>query len=392
MRVTIFAFNHYDNVLSYANAVAKYSDIEIKVILIAHGDIFSTSSFQANISSYKYGLHTKSVKNSILPHELGKYFDPDLDIWLLKLAPRKVNIKNLLSSFLVLLKAARRVQYPGCVYHFNGVGLHSLILSYLIRSDKKVLTIHDYLSHSGEGGRFVELSNRLLARNFKHFIQHYKFLSKAFSTHYGVGRHQVHTIRSGTFDHFRLFKSIMPEYSDYILAFGRISTYKGLKYLVQGFNEYCLYNNDTELVIAGGGNASDIIETIAGNEKIHLINRRLSINELTGLIRNCRYAACTYTDVTHSAVVAVSYTFGKPVLVHDIGGLREVVRSGETGILVENLEKETIMKGIQDMNDLISLKPLQKNIDDLTQKGLLNWEKIAQDYESLYSMISKSGR
>ena len=35
-----------------------------------------------------------------------------------------------------------------------------------------------------------------------------------------------------TFDHFKAFVEVTPIYKNYILSFGRISPYKGLKYLV----------------------------------------------------------------------------------------------------------------------------------------------------------------
>jgi len=102
---------------------------------------------------------------------------------------------------------------------------------------------------------------------------------------------------------------------------------------------------------------------------------------------NARYVLCTYTDVTHSAVVVVAYTFGKPVLVHNVGGLSEVVFPGETGVLIDNLEPNSIWEGIRQMDQLLATGMPESHISDLGQHGCLSWAKIAQDYQRVYGRI-----
>ena len=133
--------------------------------------------------------------------------------------------------------------------------------------------------------------------------------------------------------YFLRFPVIPSPYENYILFFGRISLYKGLKYLVDAFIQYCREYDGLDLVIAGGGDVSDIEALVAAEPRIHLVNARPSISELAGLVEGCLCAVCTYTDVSHSGVVLHAYTYGKPVIANNIGGLHEVVIDGRTGVL-----------------------------------------------------------
>lgn len=387
MRVIIYAFAHHDNVLSYADPLARYTDMDVTVVLINHGPQFATSAFVKELSGIPYGLKTQNVIRDVFPPELQDHFHPRLNLWLLRLTSRKITPLNLLRNYWHLIQLARKTRKRFDVFHFNGVGIYSLFLSRIMRYARKILTIHDYVSHSGEGNAMISKANRVLVKNFRHFIQHYDFLSSEFARYFQVNESNVHTVRSGTFGHFRQFPATPSPYKDYILFFGRISPYKGLRYLVEAFIQYCRDYEDLDLVIAGGGDVSDIISLVAEEPRIHLVNTRPSISELAGLVEGCKCAVCTYTDVSHSGVVLHAYTYGKPVIANNIGGLHEVVIDGKTGVLIEDLSKESIVQGIVAMKSLLEREPVGLNIAELNTNGVLSWEKIAREYQRVYSLV-----
>jgi len=386
MKLLVIAFNHYDNIFAYTSALCAYTDMDVTVLVVGYGDRFATSSFEADLRTYVYGMN-RNVRQSLFPKELDESLNSKLSICLLRLAPKKVTVKNLMINWLHCYLAAMRLKNCFDVIHFNGVGLPALLLSNFLKNTKKILTIHDYVPHTGEGGTRTDAANRKLVSRFNHFFQHYDYLSDSFAKYYRIDRSKVFTVRSGTFDHFRVFSPVIPEQKGYMLVFGRISPYKGLRYLVEAFNASCEDSQGHDLVIAGNGDIGDIQSTIDKQPRIHLIHKRLTINELVGLVMNARYVLCTYTDVTHSAVVVVAYTFGKPVLVHNVGGLSEVVFPGETGVLIDNLEPNSIWEGIRQMDQLLATGMPESHISDLGQHGCLSWAKIAQDYQRVYSQV-----
>lgn len=390
MHIIVFAFNHYDNVLSYVDPIVKFTDVKVTVVLIVHGNRFFTGAFEKDLSNVKYGLMTENVISTILPPELQNYFEPELEIWFLKLSSLKVTVKNIFRSIWHIIKLAIKTYRSFDVYHFNGVGLYSLFLSYILKSRKRILTIHDYISHSGEGNDLISWSNKRLVRNFNHFIQHYEYLSKEMAKYFKLKESQVHTVRSGTFDFFTQFSTIPSKYSNYVLFFGRISPYKGLKYLVEAFVQYCQKYNNLDLVIAGGGNVSDVRALIDEEPRIHLINSEVSIYELSGLIQGCKYVICPYTDVSHSGVILHAYTYGKPVIANNLGGLHEVILAGKTGMLIDGLSKETIINSLLSLpDDPLAYEIMRKNIEDLTQNGILSWIEIAHEYKKVYTLVNQ---
>lgn len=391
MKVVVFSVINHDNVLACCNALAKHSDLDVSLILFAYGNKFGASTMEADIASLPYGLKAGNVVEEVFPAELQDYFDPRLKIWLFKLSPKKISIANLTRNIRLLMNLAKKTRNAFDIFHFNGTGINSLILSYLIRSRNKILTLHDYVPHTGEGNKQSAWINKKLVANFRHFIQHYDYLTEGMAKYFRLKRSDVHTVRSGTFDHFKQFSREKSPYADYILFFGRISPYKGLKYLVVAFNEYCQRYEGLNLLIAGSGDVSDIKEGISGNPRIILLNRRIPITELVSLIEGCRFVVCPYTDATHSAVTVVSYAFGKAVMAHDVGGLREVIIPGKTGMLMENLEPETIINGIVKLKSLLETHNTKQKIEELTRSGILSWEKIAREYEKVYAITADNG-
>ncbi len=386
--MVVFAFSHYDNVLAYTNALAKYTDLDVTVVLVAHGDRFATSTFQTDLSRIGSGLVTENVRSVLMPEVLQKYFHPNLKFWLLKLAPLRVTLPNLLTSLFHVIRLAGKSRKVFDIFHFNGTGIYSLALSYLLRTKHKILTIHDYVAHSGEGCKQYSTQNKKLVGNFRHFIQHYDHLAKGMASHFKLPAVNVHTLRSGTFDHFRCFSGPSPNYGNYILFFGRISPYKGLVFLVDGFNKFCESNNGLNLVIAGAGNTDDIRDKIALNPRIKLLNRRIPIEELVPLIQNCRFVVCPYVDATHSAVSIVSYTFQKPVVASRVGGLSEVVLHDKTGLLVDGQNTSSLAQAIDELSkDDGLLLQMSENIAILCTSGILGWEQIAISYAKVYASV-----
>lgn len=387
MKLLVIAFNHYDNIFAYTSALCAYTDIDVTVLLVGYGDRFATSSFEADLRTYDYGMN-RNVRQNLFPQELDESLNSKLNIHLLRLAPQKVRVRNLIKNWIYCYLAALRLKNRFDVIHFNGVGLTAIFLSTFFSKAKKVLTIHDYKSHSGEGGKISSALNRKLVRRFEHYIQHYDWLSDAFSEYYKVDRAKVFTVRSGTFDHFKAFAPVLPQQSGYMLFFGRISPYKGLKHLVKAYAKGSKMHKFQDLVIAGSGDASDILGMTNDLPQIHLINKRLSINELVGLVQRADYVICPYTDATHSAVTVVAYTFGKPVLAHNVGGLSEVIIDGKTGILIDNLESETICKGILRMNEMIEKEDVDASISEHTVSGSISWKSIAEVYRGVYLAVN----
>ena len=134
----------------------------------------------------------------------------------------------------------------------------------------------------------------------------------------------------------------------YLLFFGRLSAEKGVDVLIRAF-EAALpkLSNDLRLVIAGDGPERDNLETLAGdNPRIEFVGFK-SGEELQRLVSGAAFAVTPSVfreNMPYSIVEALAE--GTPVVGTSIGGIPELVQEGETGLLAEPGDIESLANAI----------------------------------------------
>ena len=93
-----------------------------------------------------------------------------------------------------------------------------------------------------------------------------------------------------------------------------------------------------------------------------------------------------YKSATQSGVTQVAYHFEKPMLVTDVGGLREIVPDGKVGYVVEP-QSTKIADAICDFYDNDRLDFFENNI--VEEKKKYEWSKMTATIKELYSDVSK---
>lgn len=130
----------------------------------------------------------------------------------------------------------------------------------------------------------------------------------------------------------------------YILYFGRLSIEKGIKTLIDAVKEL----PDIQLILAGTGPLEEIA---CGEKNIKAVGFK-SGEELKSLIRNAQLAVCPsewYENCPMSVVEALS--LGTPVICSDLGGSKELVEDGKTGLVFEAGNKEKLKEAIITLYD-----------------------------------------
>lgn len=122
----------------------------------------------------------------------------------------------------------------------------------------------------------------------------------------------------------------------YILSFGLIRDYKGLDLLYRAMSDARFTRRNIRLIVAG--------EYYTGREKYERLIQKLDIRERvfehTVFITDeeVKYYFCAsdlvvqpYKSATQSGVTQIAYHFNKPMVVTDVGGLRELCPDGKVG-------------------------------------------------------------
>ena len=122
-----------------------------------------------------------------------------------------------------------------------------------------------------------------------------------------------------------------------LLFFGLIRTYKGLDILLEAFGRL---SDEYQLIIAGEPYGSfdkyqEIIDRLPGKDRIFMDLKYIKDSEVTDYFSAADLAVLPYRSATQSGISSVSYHFEVPMIVTDVGGLKETIGDRGTGLVAE---------------------------------------------------------
>jgi D-inositol-3-phosphate glycosyltransferase len=137
-----------------------------------------------------------------------------------------------------------------------------------------------------------------------------------------------------------------------ILFFGFIRAYKGLDLLIEAFADPRFRNRNMRLLIAGEfyedkSPYTDLIRKYCLENEISLFDRFINDDEVALFFSAADLVVQPYRSATQSGVTQIAYHFEKPMLVTDVGGLKEIVPDGRCGYIV-SADPESIAVAIDD--------------------------------------------
>ena len=139
----------------------------------------------------------------------------------------------------------------------------------------------------------------------------------------------------------------VPEEGNWILFFGRIWEYKGLEYLIKAEPYITAQIPRAKIVIGGRGEDFDRYRAMMVHPEQFIVhNEHVSDEKRAELLRRSSVVVLPYIEATQSGVIPVAYTFGKPVVTTNVGGLPDQVDDGRTGLLVPPKDEKALASAI----------------------------------------------
>lgn len=254
---------------------------------------------------------------------------------------------------------------------------------------KKVMTVHDPLSHSNVVDVQEEIDRKYSFSKADHFVLLSDVLSNGFCQKYNISRDRLSFAKLGEFSYLPYIKSSSYYYSKpYVLFFGMISSYKGLEFLCQAMVRIHEKHPDIDLHIVGGGKLYFDFSPYECLDYIHLRNEFLSISELATIVQNALFSVCPYKDATQSGVVQTSFSCNTPMIVTNVGALPKAVQNGVTGLVVPPCDVDALVDAMDKLlSNPILLQTLSENIKNVWRPSM-EWTQIAEKY--IESWNSKS--
>lgn len=178
----------------------------------------------------------------------------------------------------------------------------------------------------------------------------------------------------------------IPPEKKVLLYFGFIRDYKGLDLLIESMKHL---NDEYVLLIAGEPYGSydkyrDLIQNEGVEGKVKEYVRYIDDGEVPLFYSAADVCMLTYKSATQSGVVSIAYNYELPVIVTDVGGLKETVAPYGSGTVVQNPNVGEIVKGIKGFFEQDYDSYLQ-GIALVKQKS--SWESLADTVLNLYNEL-----
>lgn len=218
-------------------------------------------------------------------------------------------------------------------------------ISFLVKTFTSISVLyicHNIMPHDG-GGIFDRSLARFVLRQGDRFIVHSeKDLKRLQSLLPGARVRKAFIPPCSVFDVVSLSgeeaKRELGLQGRTILFFGFVRPYKGLEILLQALPEV-VERVGAHLLVVGEfwtdeSHYTALIQDLGLEGHVTIVNRYVP-NEKVGLyFAASDVVVLPYVEATQSAVVPIAYSFHKPVITTDVGGLAEVVKDGVTGLIV----------------------------------------------------------
>lgn len=257
-----------------------------------------------------------------------------------------------------------------------------------------VYTVHDGAPHPGEDGHIAQW---LWRRHLKH-ASAYIVLSEAVRQQliaYGIPPPHIAVVPHGILGtdtgqsadaNTRAARRLSRPQAARLLFFGRILPYKGLGLLLEAFQLLLPTYPDLQLEIVGEGDLTPYQTAINNLPHLSLRQGWLPEADIPAIFARNDLCILPYLEASQSGVLALAYGSGMPVIVTPVGGLREQVRHGMSGIVTDAVSPNALAQSIRQLLEQPDrYAALSQGALTLAQTEL-SWEGIAKTLlEALYA-------
>jgi glycosyltransferase involved in cell wall biosynthesis len=270
----------------------------------------------------------------------------------------------------------RRRATTADLQHWQWLWLEAVTTRLLPRGRPQVLTMHNVIRRSGSGRRLAERMDAV--------IVHTRHGAELL----GEGS-RVHVIPHGAFEHLTHQpdeRPLPPELAavegPVVLCFGVVRPYKGIEVLVEAFRSI----PGAELWVVGRPLGVDL-EALDAPPNVRFVPRYVSDAELPAYFRRADLLVLPHRSVDVSGVLFAGLAFGKPMVLSDVGGFREVVEEHGAGRLVAPGDATALAGAIGELlADPAERERLAERARSAAE-GPYSWDSVASRTLAVYEEV-----
>ncbi len=269
----------------------------------------------------------------------------------------------------------------------------NLLASILRKKWPLVITEHEPIAKNTEirfYGKYIHRATRPFTRKMSDALIVHSEKMKDFLVEKRVEEDKIYVIPHGAFTYYNKWSKEDIKEQKAILFFGLIEDYKGIEYLIKAEPLITKEKNNAKIIIAGKGDFSKYEKLIKSKGSFEIINKYIPDAKVAELFQRVSIVVLPYTDASQSGVLTIAYSFKKPVVVTDVGGLPEVVDHGVTGFVVPPRDEIALADAII---KLLNDDELRRKMGDNAYKKVkeeLSWNTIAEKTIEVYKEVIKN--
>ena len=181
----------------------------------------------------------------------------------------------------------------------------------------------------------------------------------------------------------------IPDDKKLLLYFGFIRDYKGLDLLLESIS---MLDDSYHLLICGEVYGSfdkydQMIEKLNIAHKVSKHVRYIDDNEVSLFFSAADVNMLTYKTATQSGITAIAFHYNLPVIVTDVGGLKEVVEPYGTGLVVAKPKVDLIIESVIQFFQLKESKPEYFEESLISFKKKSSWISLSKTISDFYNSL-----
>lgn len=290
-----------------------------------------------------------------------------------RLAARRPRLRRALKGMGHVPGMVRAAHRPAALSHWQWIWLEGISARLLPRGRPQVLTLHNVIRRERSAQRLLDAMDAIIVH-----------------TRHGAellgGGERVHVIPHGAFEHLTHLpeeRPLPPELAQVdgpvVLCFGVVRPYKGVDVLLEAFRSV----EGAELWIVG----RPLGVTIETAPRVRVVPRYVGDSELPAFFRRADLLVLPHRNVDVSGVLFAGLAFGKPMILSDVGGFREIVSDHGAGLLVPPGDPAALAGAI---GGLLADSTERERLGERARAaaaGPLSWDAVAARTQEVYDQV-----
>jgi glycosyltransferase involved in cell wall biosynthesis len=295
-----------------------------------------------------------------------------------RLGPRRAPLRRALKAagHLPGTVRVRRRAAAADLQHWQWLWLEALSTRLLPRSRPQVLTMHNVIRRGRSGRRLAERMDATIV----HTRRGAELLG---------GGPRVHVIPHGAFEHLTrqpAERPLPPELAavegPVVLCFGVVRPYKGVDVLVDAFRSV----EGAELWVVGRPLGVSL-DALGAPAQVRFVPRYVSDAELPAFFRRADLLVLPHRTVDVSGVLFAGLAFGKPMVLSDAGGFRELAEEHGAARLAPPGDARALAQAI---GELLADPGERERLAERARQaaaGPYSWDSVAERTLGVYEEV-----